>query len=70
MPSDVFKRVDTRYLVDALVDNTTAAGISQFELSVGTATDLSANKTSRATAVVRYMFEQPDTDSVKSRVVV
>ena len=64
MPSDVFKRVDTRYLVDALVDNTTAAGISQFELSVGTATDLSANKTSRATAVVRYIFEQPDTDSL------
>lgn len=56
--------MDTRYLVNALVENTTAAGISQFELSVGTATDLSANKTNRATAVVRYMFEQPDTDSL------
>ena len=53
-----------RYLVSALSDNTTHGGISQFELSVGTGTDTGANKTTRATGVVRYMFEQSDTDSL------
>ncbi|MEZ3155913.1 TIR domain-containing protein [Microbacterium sp. BWR-S6Y] len=64
MPSEVFKRADMRYLVSALSDNTTHGGISQFELSVGTGTDVGANKTTRATGVVRYMFQQSDTDSL------
>lgn len=62
MPSEIFKRVDTRYIASALSDNTTHAGIDTFELGLGLNT--AGNKGERANQVIRFMFDQVDTDAL------
>lgn len=62
MPSDIFKRVDTRYIASALSENTTHAGIGAFELGLGLET--AGNKGERANQVVRFIFDQVDTDGL------
>lgn len=62
MPSEIFKRVDTRYIASALSENATHASIGAFELGLGLHTE--GNKGERANQVVRYMFDQADTDGL------
>lgn len=62
MPSDNFRRTDMRHLAAALSNNTTHAGIGTFEMSLGLNTV--GNKGDRANQVIRYIYEQSDTDAL------
>jgi predicted nucleotide-binding protein len=62
VPSEIFRRVDTRYIASALSENTTHSGISAFELGLGLQTE--GNKGERANQVIRYIFDQVDTDGL------
>lgn len=62
MPSDTFKRADTRFIAAAMSDNTTHAGITTFETSLGLTTQ--GNKGERANSVVRFIYDQSDTDAL------
>lgn len=64
MASELFKRIDTSYLVRALANDTTHAGISTFDLSVGIDTSNDGSKHDRAVKVIKHIFEQPDTDAL------
>jgi predicted nucleotide-binding protein len=65
VPSEIFKRVDSRYIAAALSDNTTHSGIGTFELGLGLETE--GNKGERANQAVRYIFDQVDTDGLVIR---
>ncbi len=62
--SELFKRIDTSYLIRALANDTTHAGISTFDLSVGIDTSNDGSKHDRAVKVIKHVFEQPDTDAL------
>lgn len=62
MTTDTFKRGDARHLAAALADGTTHSGITSFELTLNLETE--GNKQERASAVVRHILNQPDSDAL------
>lgn len=64
MSETVFKQVDLRYLVNALAQEQTHAGISTFELGLGLDTDGKGNKAERAKTILRNVFSRPNADEV------
>ncbi|MGF0128830.1 TIR domain-containing protein [Dietzia cinnamea] len=60
MPSDTFKRADSRYFASGLSEGTTHSGIDTFEGSLGITTD--GNKGERSNKIVQHIFNHPNTD--------
>lgn len=63
VPSRIFQRIDTRYIASALADNTTHAGLSTFELSLGDF-ESAGNKGERASQIVSEILKRSDTDAL------
>lgn len=64
MASEIFKRVDISYLVQAFSQDATHAWISSFELSVGIDTLDQGSKQNRAARIIKYIYDQEDTDAL------
>lgn len=65
MASEIFKPIDTSYLVNALSTDMTHAGISTFERTLGMDTSSSGeSKSERAVKILRAIMTHPDTDAL------
>lgn len=62
MPSEIFKRADTSFFVTSLASDTSHAGISTFEMTIGIDTAHAGSKHERAVQVLKHLLAQPDTD--------